>query len=77
MANKRKSINHINQLFNQAQKERNTSELIELYAQASKTSINLDESCFLATQAYVLALEKNHPLSEDLHRFLVTHNREK
>ena len=74
MANKGKSIN---QLFAQAQKERNNSKLIELYAQASKTSINLDEACFLATQAYVLALEKNHPLSEVLHRFLIAHDREK
>ena len=74
MVNKRKSIN---QLFDQAQRERNTSKLIELYAQASKTSINLDEACFLATQAYVLALEKNHPLSKGLHRFLLAHDREK
>ena len=74
MINKRKSIN---QLFDQARREGNTSKLIELYAQASKTSINLDEACFLATQAYVLALEKNHPLSEGLHRFLLAHDREK
>ena len=74
MANKGKSIN---QLFAQAQKESNNSKLIELYAQASKTSINLDEACFLATQAYVMALEKNHPLSESLHRFLMAHDREK
>ena len=74
MINKRKSIN---QLFDQARREGNTSKLIELYAQASKTSINLDEACFLATQAYVMALEKNHPLSESLHRFLMAHDREK
>ena len=74
MANKRKSMN---KLFDQAQRERNTPKLIELYAQASKTSINLDEACFLATQAYVMALEKNHPLSESLHRFLMAHDREK
>ncbi|MAI97640.1 MAG: hypothetical protein CML37_02985 [Rhodobacteraceae bacterium] len=67
----------MSQLFIQAQRERNTSKLIELYVQASKKNISLDESCFLVTQAYILALESNHPLSNNLHKFLVSHNREK
>ena len=47
MANKGKSIN---QLFAQAQKESNNSKLIELYAQASKTSINIQISTATASK---------------------------
>ena len=60
----------------QAHKEKNISLLVELYAKASKSTSDHNLSCFLATQAYVLALECNHPLSQNLHSYLKLNNRE-
>jgi hypothetical protein len=50
--------------------------LAELYAAGSATAQTLDEQCFLATQAYIFALESNHPLAEQLHAFLVQNRRD-
>lgn len=50
--------------------------LAELYCKASKTASSIDSACFLATQAYIFALECNHELQKDLYRFLKSHDRE-
>ena len=50
--------------------------LAELYATSSAMAQTLDEQCFLATQAYIFALESNHPLAEQLHAFLVQNRRD-
>ena len=50
--------------------------LCELYAKASNLTNNLDEACFLATYAYVFALQSGHHLKEGLHKFLKQHGRE-
>ena len=50
--------------------------LCELYAEASSLTNNLDEACFLATHAYVFALQSGHHLKEGLHNFLKQHGRE-
>ena len=50
--------------------------LAELYAAGSATAQTFDEQCFLATQAYIFALESNHPLAEQLHAFLVQNRRD-
>tara|TARA_B100001996_G_scaffold196361_1_gene150440 strand:+ start:3759 stop:4004 length:246 start_codon:yes stop_codon:yes gene_type:complete len=67
---------NVNQLMIQAHKEKNISLLVELYAQASKSAANCDLACFLATQAYVMALETDNPISEDLFNFLLANDRE-
>ena len=50
--------------------------LAELYAAGSTAAQTLDEQCFLTTQAYIFALESNHPLAEQLHAFLVQNRRD-
>ena len=50
--------------------------LTELYAAAAENVLNHDQACFLATQAYVYALQSNHPLKSKLHAFLKLHGRE-
>lgn len=50
--------------------------LAELYAAGSAAAQTLDEQCFLTTQAYIFALESNHPLAEKLHAFLVQNQRD-
>ena len=57
-----------------AHARQDSAALAELYAAGSATAHTLDEQRFLATQAYIFALESNHPLAEQLHAFLV-HNR--
>ncbi len=66
----------INKQVIKAHKKKNVSLLVELYAKASKSTSNSDAACFLATQAYALALEVNHPLSKELFEFLLVNNRE-
>ena len=67
---------NINQLLIEAHKDKNIPLLAELYSQASKSTTSCDLACFLATQAYVLALETDNPISEDLFNFLLSNNRE-
>ena len=67
---------NLNILLAQAHKEKNLSLLVELYSQASKATSDCDQACFWATQAYVLALEIDHSLSEQLYKFLLSNNRE-
>tara|TARA_X000000368_G_scaffold48390_1_gene34544 strand:- start:609 stop:842 length:234 start_codon:yes stop_codon:yes gene_type:complete len=67
---------NLNMLLVQAHKEKNLSLLVELYSQASKATSDCDQACFWATQAYVLALEIDHSLSEQLFKFLLSNNRE-
>ena len=50
--------------------------LATLYSRASKEAETLDSACFFATQAYIFALESNHPLAEQLHAFLVQNRRD-
>ena len=57
-------------------KKRRYDNLIQIFAKKSKKIKNLDNACFLATQAYVLSLESNNPLSKGLLNFLKKYNRE-
>jgi hypothetical protein len=50
--------------------------LAELYARAAESVSDHDQTCFLSTQAYVYALQSNHPLKSKLHAFLRLHGRE-
>ena len=50
--------------------------LAKLYADAAERGLDQDHACFLATQAYVYALQSNHPLKSKLHAFLKSHGRE-
>ena len=59
-----------------AHAHQDSAALAELYAAGSATAQTLDEQCFLATQAYIFALESNHPLAEQLHAFLVQNRRD-
>ena len=59
-----------------AHARQDSAALAELYAAGCATAQTLDEQCFLATQAYIFALESNHPLAEQLHAFLVQNRRD-
>jgi hypothetical protein len=50
--------------------------LVELYDKAARDTDDIDHACFLTTQAYIFALDCNHPLRHALHAFLVKHGRE-
>tara|TARA_A100001011_G_scaffold397214_1_gene497523 strand:- start:2530 stop:2748 length:219 start_codon:yes stop_codon:yes gene_type:complete len=62
----------VNKLFRKGKYEN----LVRLFAKKSKKESDLDTACFFATQAYILSLECNDPLSEELFIFLKKHNRE-
>ena len=68
--------NALNNKIINARKEKNTYSLVELYAEAMESSADTDLTCFLATQAYALALESNHPLVKNFYNYLILHNRE-
>ncbi len=57
-------------------KKKKYDNLIQIFARKSKKIEDLDYACFLATQAYVLSLESNNPLSKSLLNFLKKNNRE-
>ena len=57
-------------------KKRRYSNLVQIFAKKSKKIKDLDNACFLATQAYVLSLESNNPLSKNLLNFLRKYSRE-
>ena len=57
-------------------KQRRYNHLIQIFAKKSRKVKDLDNACFLATQAYVLSLESNNPLSKNLLNFLRKNNRE-
>ena len=57
-------------------KQKKYNFLIQIFAQKSRKIKDLDNACFLATQAYVLSLESNNPLSKNLLNFLRKNNRE-
>jgi len=59
-----------------AHEENNTQLLTELYANAAQRVSDHDKACFLATQAYVYALQSDHPLKSKLKNFLKRHGRE-
>ena len=59
-----------------AHKDNDYSRLCELYAKAAQTRGDVNQACFLATQAYVFGLQSNHSLTEHLHSFLKNHGRE-
>ena len=59
-----------------AHTEKDTFKLCELYAKAAAAQCDVNAACFLATQAYVFAVQSNHPLIESLHAFLKKHGRE-
>ncbi|MEY2991925.1 MAG: hypothetical protein RI946_1319 [Pseudomonadota bacterium] len=50
--------------------------LVALYHQAAKDVGDINSACFYATQAYIFALDCNHPDARALHAFLVEHGRE-
>ena len=68
--------NDLNNKIINASKEKNKYSLVELYAEAMELSEDTDFTCFLATQAYVLALESNHPLTKKFYNYLILYNRE-
>ena len=57
-------------------KKRKYDNLIQIFARKSKKIKDLDNACFLATQAYVLSLEIDNPISKSLLNFLKKYNRE-
>ena len=57
-------------------KQKKYNFLIQIFAKKSRKIKDLDNACFLATQAYVLSLENNNPLSKSLLNFLRKNNRE-
>ena len=57
-------------------KKRRYNHLVKIFARKSKKIKDLDNACFLATQAYVLSLESNNPLSKNLLNFLRKYSRE-
>jgi len=57
-------------------KKRKYDNLIQIFARKSKKIKDLDNACFLATQAYVLSLENDNPISKSLLNFLKKYNRE-
>jgi hypothetical protein len=57
-------------------KKRRYNYLVKIFVRKSKKTKDLDNACFLATQAYVLSLESNNPLSKGLLNFLKKYNRE-
>lgn len=59
-----------------AHKNDNRRALVELYTEAADGSDDLDRSAFYLVQAYVFALEVNHPAHKDLHQRLKSMNRE-
>ena len=65
----------INQKINSYFKKKKYSKLVRLFAKKSKI-LDLDTSCFFATQAYILSLECNNSLSEQLFIYLKKNNRE-
>ena len=52
------------------------SALSELYEEGSKRAASIDEACFLATQAYIYALEGGHANQARLKKFLQRHGRD-
>ena len=66
----------INQKINSYFKRKKYSKLVRLFAKKSNQSLDLDTSCFFATQAYILSLECNNSLSEQLFIYLKKNNRE-
>jgi len=50
--------------------------LVALYHQAAKDVGDINSACFYATQAYIFALDCNHPDARALHAFLLEHGRE-
>ena len=57
-------------------KKRRYNHLVQIFARKSKKIKDLDNACFLATQAYVLSLESDNPISKRLLNFLKKNNRE-
>ncbi|MFL2802226.1 MAG: hypothetical protein ACJ0DD_05640 [Paracoccaceae bacterium] len=57
-------------------KRKKYNNLVQIFAEKSKKIKDLDTACFFATQAYILSLECNNPLSEELLAFLTKNNRE-
>lgn len=57
-------------------KKNRIPELLHIFSRQSKKENDLDTSCFFATQAYILSLEINHPMSKELFIFLKKNNRE-
>ena len=66
----------INQKINSYFKKKKYSKLVRLFAKKSTQSLDLDTSCFFATLAYILSLECNNSLSEQLFIYLKKNNRE-
>ena len=53
--------------------------LVALYTQAAdqgELANNIEVTCFFLTQAFIFALECDHPTTEELNRRLVAHGRE-
>ena len=59
-----------------AHNEGDNWKLISLYTQASNSANSTDLESFFLTQAYVLALEQNHPAQRQLKSRLVAFGRE-
>lgn len=70
------SVTQLDIQLQAAHARKDAAALAELYAAGSAAAQTLDEQCFLTTQAYIFALESNHPLAEKLHAFLVQNRRD-
>ena len=70
------SVTQLDIQLQAAHARQDAAALAELYAAGSAAAQTLDEQCFLTTQAYIFALESNHPLAEKLHAFLVQNQRD-
>lgn len=51
-------------------------DLVRLYQSAADQAADTDAACFYLTQAYVFALESDHPESEAIRQRLVAEGRE-
>lgn len=49
--------------------------MVELYAAAADQANSVDERCYFNTNAYIFAIELNHPLANTLFQRLRDHNR--
>ena len=49
--------------------------LVTLYTQAADQAGETDAACFFLTQAYIYALEQNHPDTAHIHARLAEHGR--
>ena len=68
-------MNDLDERLLDAHARADTAALVTLYAEAGRTTPDLDAACFYLTHAYVYALEMGHPDVDSLHAGLAKHGR--